>query len=128
MVNLGEGHAITFDISFTNPSCFTSIQSGAHLKEDKAGEKRESVKRAKYGHLEGMGEGEDKGLTPFVIESTGRLGPTARAFMKKIVSIGEVAQAISYFYNALSSMTALYNSLMLKGARRKLRSLETIEF
>ena len=73
-----------------------------------------------------MGEGEDKGLTPFVIESTGRLGPTARAFMKKIV--GEVAQAISYFYNALSSMTALYNSLMLKGARRKLRSLETIEF
>jgi hypothetical protein len=54
------------------------------------------------------------GFTPFVIESTGRLGPAAHKFLT------EIGQGKSYYisqlYTALSALSALYNSLMLKGA------------
>jgi hypothetical protein len=65
------------------------------------------------------------GFTPFVVEATGRLGAAARNFIKKMAGEdGTNTYHLSNFYNALSAMTALYNSLMLKGAQRKLHALE----
>jgi hypothetical protein len=72
-----------------------------------------------------MGPGGAYGFTPFVVEATGRLGAAARNFIKLISGEdGTNTYHLSNFYNALSAMTALYNSLMLKGARRKLHTLE----
>jgi hypothetical protein len=76
---------------------------------DKVADYAEKV--AKYSPVPGMEAGGRGGFTPFVIESTGRLGPAAHKFLT------EIGQGKSYYlsqlYTALSALSALYNSLML---------------
>ena len=123
-ITMPEGTQYTVDVSLCNPSCHSMLMRKAYLNEDAAALIREKDKRDQYAHLEAGGS---RHFTPFVIESTGRLGPSANMFLKTIVS-NEGMSALTYFYNALSAMSALYNALMLKGARRKLSSLEKIVF
>jgi hypothetical protein len=103
----------------------TTAQQHTDRYAGRAAKMREEKKRQKYGGLPGMAQGGPYGFTPFVIEATGRLGACARNFIRNLAR-EEDTYTVSNFYNALSSMTALYNSLMLKGARRKLHSLEDL--
>ena len=115
----------TIDVSFINPACRSCLLYRTDRYPGRAARRREKGKRQKYGHLPGLGPGGVYGFTPFVVEATGRLGAAAKTFIKDIAS-EENTYHLSNFYNAMSAMTALYNSLMLKGARRKLHSLEEL--
>jgi hypothetical protein len=116
----------TIDVSYVNPSCYSYLQRGTDRVADRASQLREEEKKAKYGWLAGMGEGGNEGFTPFVVEATGRLGQAAMAFIKAVVPKDETF-ILSQFYGSMSAMGALYNSLMLKGAKRKLGELEWVE-
>ena len=64
-------------------------------------------------------------LAPFVVEATGRLGNRAKAFLSVMISRDETF-LLSQFYNALSSLVTLFNTLMYaKESVLKLASLET---
>ncbi len=115
----------TIDVSFVSPACRSCLRDRTDRYAGRAAKKREEKKRTKYGGLPGLGPGGAYGFTPFVVEATGRLGAAARTFIEDIAG-KENSYHLSNFYNAMSAMTALYNSLMLKGARRKLHSLEDL--
>jgi hypothetical protein len=120
-----ESQVFSIDVSFVNPACRSCLRRRTDRYAGRAAKMREEKKRQKYGGLPGMAQGGPYGFTPFVIEATGRLGACARNFIRNLAR-EEDTYTVSNFYNALSSMTALYNSLMLKGARRKLHSLEDL--
>jgi hypothetical protein len=113
----------TIDVSITNPSCVSSLALLSASIPDRAASAREDEKRQKYGHLPGMGVGGDKTFTPFVIESTGRLGPSALAFLK-ILSTPETRTTLSNLLGSISACIAFFNSLLLKCAKRRLGVLE----
>ena len=107
----------------STPSCLSYINAGqTHLHNGRAAELREEEKINKYGFLP-----KSEGFTPFVVEATGRLGNRAKAFLSVMISKDETF-LLSQFYNALSSLVTLFNSLMLKKAFLKLPSLETNVF
>jgi ribonuclease HI len=68
------------DVAVTNPACMSNLRKGAHKKADAASKAKERKKHAKYSDLPGLAAGGEGGMTPFVVESTGRLGPSALKF------------------------------------------------
>jgi hypothetical protein len=76
----------TIDVSVTNPSSVSSLALHSASTPDRAASVREDEKSQKYRHLPGMGVVGDKNFTPFVIETTGRLGPSALAFLNILSS------------------------------------------
>jgi hypothetical protein len=116
----------TLDVSLTNPSNRTNLSHNSHQVSDRAAINRENTKRDKDGHIPGLEAGGDRTFTPFVIESTGRLAPSAQAFFNKITA-QEFISLKSTFLNSLSACIALYNSLMLRCAKRRLGVLENFE-
>jgi hypothetical protein len=124
IVVLFASRQYTIDVSFVNPSSVSQLALGSAREQDKAATDRENHKIAKYSPVPGMEAGGRGGFTPFVIESTGRLGPAAHKFLT------EIGQGKSYYisqlYTALSALSALYNSLMLKGAQRMLSRMEMV--
>jgi hypothetical protein len=64
--------------------------------------------------------------TPFVIESTGRLGPSAQSFLKDITA-HEFGSLQSTFLSTLRACITLYNSMMLRCGKRHLGVLENFE-
>jgi hypothetical protein len=113
----------TLDVSITNPSCTSSLIIHSASVPDAAAVVREGLKRLKYGGLPGMAAGGDKNFTPFVIESTGRLGSSASAFLKTI-STHEHATLKSNLLGSISACIAFYNSVILRCAKRRLGVLE----
>ncbi|KAJ1438556.1 hypothetical protein B484DRAFT_392228, partial [Ochromonadaceae sp. CCMP2298] len=63
-------------------------------------------------------------FVPFIVEATGRLGPSALEFLNGALDSEDDSHARSYFLSAISACIALYNSLMISGATRKLSSFE----
>jgi hypothetical protein len=116
----------TLDVSLTNPACQSNIAHNSHLTHDRSSVNRENQKWAKYGHLSGLERGGDRSFTPFVIESTGRLGPSAQTFINDITSHTH-STIKSNFLSTLSACIALYNSMMLRCAKRRLGVLENFE-
>jgi len=92
-----------------------------------AAAEREKEKRAKYADVPGMGEGGAGGFVPFAVEVTGRLGLAARQFIKDITSIEDTFH-LSNFLSALSAMSALHLSMMVKNKMRKFSELERVVF
>jgi hypothetical protein len=62
-------------------------------------------------------------MTPFVVESTGRLGPSALKFIKEIKTDVDTFH-LTNFISTVSACCALYTSLMVANARRRLHERE----
>ncbi len=115
-------------MSFVNPGCRKYIrQSRSHEVHGAAAEEREKEKRKKYADVPGMGEGGTGGFVPFAVEGTGRLGRAAWKFIREIASI-EDTYHLSNFLSALSAMSAMHLSMMIKTKMRKFSELERVEF
>jgi hypothetical protein len=103
IVVLFASRQYTVDVSFVNPSV-SQLALGSAREQDKAATDREKHKIAKYSPVPGMEAGGRGGFTPFVIESTGRLGPAAHKFL------AEIGRGKSYYlsqlYTALSALSA----------------------
>jgi hypothetical protein len=113
------------DVAVTNPACVSNLRLGAHKKADAAAKAKERKKLIKYQDLAGLAAGEEGGMTPFVVESTGRLGPSALKFFK------EIKTDMDTFHNFISTVSAccaLYTSLMVANARRRLHEHESLTF
>ncbi len=118
----------TIDMSFVNPGCRKYIRrSRSHEVDGAAAAEREKEKRAKYADVPGMEEGGSGGFVPFVVEVTGRMGRAARKFLKDIASFDDTFH-LSNFFSALSAMSAMHLSMMIKHKLRKFTELEHVEF
>jgi len=115
-------------MSFVNPGCRKYIrQSRSHEVQGAAAAEREKEKRAKYANVPGMGEGGTGGFVPFAVEVTGMLGHAAWKFIREIASIEDTFH-LSNFLSALSAMSAMHLSMMVKNNMRKFSELERVEF
>jgi hypothetical protein len=74
-----------------------------------------------------LAAGGEGGMTPFVVESTGRLGPSALKFLKEVKSDFD-AFHLTNFISTVSACCALYMSLMVANARRRLHERELVIF
>jgi hypothetical protein len=116
------------DVCITNPSCRTTLVHGSDRTQDVGAGLRETSKRASYARIPSLHQDPYIGheFVPFVVEATGRLGPSALEFLKSSLDSEEDAHARLYFLSATSACIALFNSLMISGATRKLSSYEQV--
>jgi len=118
----------TIDMSFVNPGCRKYIRrSRSHEVEGAAAAERENEKRAKYADVPGMEEGGAGGFVPFAVEVTGRIGCAGWKFIRAIATI-EDTFCLSNFLSALSAMSAMHLSMMVKNKMRKFSELERVKF
>jgi hypothetical protein len=115
------------DVAVTNPACTPNLRCGAHKKADAASKAKERKKHAKHSDLPRLAAGGEGGMTPFVVESTGRLGPSALKFLKEVKSDFD-AFHLTNFISTVSACCALYMSLMVANARRRLHERELLIF
>jgi hypothetical protein len=66
-------------------------------------------------------------MTPFVVESTGRLAPSALKFLKEVKSEFDSLH-LTNFVTTVSACCAVYTSLMVANARRRLHERELLIF
>jgi hypothetical protein len=105
----------------------SNLRFGAHKKADAALKTKERKKHAKYNDLPGLAAGREGGMTPFVVESIGRLGPSALKFLKEVKSDFDSFH-LTNFVSSVSACCALYTSLMVANARRRLHERELLTF
>lgn len=74
---------------------------------------REQEKRDKYRTLLHGSADDDSAFVPFVIEATGRLGPTATSFLRKLLEDSKIYMAKSIFVCKLGAIIARYNAMMV---------------
>jgi hypothetical protein len=67
-------------------------------------------------------------FVPFIIESTGRLGPAAYAFLEEIKSKSRNSYSVSQFLSTVSACCALHTSLMIAFSYRALAERENLIF
>jgi hypothetical protein len=115
------------DVAVTNPASVSNLRLGAHKKADAASKTKERKKHAKYNDLPGLAAGGEGDMTPFVVESTGRLGPSALKFLKEVKSYFDSFH-LTNFVSTVSACCALYTSLMITNARRRLHERELLFF
>jgi hypothetical protein len=116
------------DVSITNPSCRTTLEHGSDRTSDVGARLRETSKRASYARIPSLrlAPYTNHQFVPFIVEATGRLGPSALEFLNGALDSEDDSHARSYFLSAISACIALYNSLMISGATRKLSSFEHV--
>lgn len=74
---------------------------------------REREKRDKYRAVLQGSVDDDSAFVPFVVEATGRLGPTATSFIRKLLDESKVYMAKSIFVCKLGAIIARYNAMMV---------------
>jgi hypothetical protein len=109
------------DVAVTNPACVSNLRLGAHKKADATAKAKERKKLVKYQDLTGLAAAGEGGMTPFVVESTGRHGPSA---LKTDVDTFHLTN----FTSSVSACCALYTSFMVANARRRLHEREPLVF
>jgi len=84
-IMLTIGNTIYYiDVAVASPSSQRAILAGSSVTPDAAATQREAEKRAKYAPLmEALGVNPAR-FIPFVVEATGRFGPAASNFLKKL--------------------------------------------
>jgi hypothetical protein len=99
-----------------------NLRCGAHKKADAAFKTKERKKHAKYNDLPGLAAaGGEGGMTPFAVESTGRLGPSE-------VKSDFDAFHLTNFISTVSASCAKYTLLMVANARRRLHECQLLIF
>ena len=102
-----------FDVSIVDPAAPTYLDRGSDRSPDVAAKYREGVKTARF-----VKEGVDTvaQCVPFVVESTGRLGPAALAFFKRHIEENHRAKGWE-FMSKISASIARWNSRMVEEMR-----------
>jgi hypothetical protein len=118
-----------FDVTITDPGGKIHVtRNQAARREDAAAMAREHAKREKYTKvvglcvspqvLEDVHSSAQQKFIPFAVEATGRLGPMARQFLKKLNDDNPVfSHEISFFLYAMGACIARCNSQMITKCR-----------
>jgi hypothetical protein len=78
-----EDTMVLIDVAVVDVGCATYLQAGAAGRADAAAEAREKDKRSDFRRtFNGIS---DDQFVPFVVEATGRLGPSAKSFLDTVV-------------------------------------------
>jgi hypothetical protein len=85
-LRLADGQVIVLDIVIANPSAVRHLARASDVTVEAAALESESYKRAAIADL-GLGALQFR-FVPFAIETTGRLGPSARAFLGEFIGDG----------------------------------------
>jgi hypothetical protein len=121
---------LVFDVTITDPACKTHIRAHNAANRECAGAiSKEQLKREKYSRVAGLcvapnifdDEHLDKHykFIPFAVEATGRLGPTALLFLKKLrLDNPAISHEVSFFLYAIGAVIARANSQMIAKCRR----------
>lgn len=111
------GHEAKFiDVMVVHPGAHTYLERGSALVEDVANKAGEQVKRTKYSvvpHLQEHGN-----FVPFVVEATGRLGPSAMTWLRHLTA-GRDVFFRSRCLTTISAYIAMYNAKMIGAARAR---------
>ena len=101
------------DVSIVDPCCQTYVQHHhSNTVSNAAALAMANVKRRKYlPILESIGVNEPELLIPFVLESSGRLGPNAEAFLQKLEKVpsynGSDPMSLVHFFRRRCLITTL---------------------
>jgi len=112
-----EDRLLVIDVQVINPASQRYRQPGRIPDRDHACKIAERDKRNLYKYVDSPELIRSKCLIPFVMDATGRLGPTAKAFIEQFTSHHTFAR--SYFLNCLAATTAVYNTRAYTYARSK---------
>ena len=89
------------DVAIADPGCSTYLAKGSHSRADVAAEAREHDKRSQFKvSFRGIHASE---FVPFVVESTGRVGPAARAYL---ASLDIPPELLRRFFDRVSMLCA----------------------
>jgi hypothetical protein len=115
-----ESQVFSIDVSFVNPACRSCLRHRTDRYVGRAAKMREEKKRQrqKYGGLPDMLKG-DRWIHTLRGRSNGAPWNLRQKLHQGLSAGGGHLHCIQFLY-ILSAMTARYNYLMLKGARRKL--------
>ena len=114
------------DVSVVTPEApsFTQYPYLSHIRQDAAaecGEKRKRLYYSKVNEVNGIADSiPAESVIPFVIESTGRLGPAAFSFLNKIC--GTQTFKRSRFISEIALLCARYTGKMLVASRERFES------
>jgi len=123
---------IHLDVSIVNPAADLYVAAHSDTVIQAAATLGEQNKRAQYQHtLRTLGLRDDV-FVPFVIEATGRLGPSALAFLDHVTTLPglrghvDVAQTLKFLVGAITASIHRGNSLSMARSREQSRVLMTI--
>jgi hypothetical protein len=100
-VQFQDGKERYIDVAVADPGCSTYLAAGSSVRQNAAAEAREKDKRCSFkADFKGV---EAKEFVPFVIESTGRVGPAAMTFLQ---SLGAHPDMLRRFFEQVSVLCA----------------------
>lgn len=114
-ISFTDGSTTKFiDVSTVDPTCPSVNPGGTAAAQGFAAKAREIRKLAVYAQTDA---GEQGLLIPFVVETTGRLGPAAMKLIDSLSFNNTLAR--SQFLTAVSSTVAVFNARMLDHTRQQ---------
>jgi hypothetical protein len=109
-----EHEAKYIDVMVVHPGAQTYLQRGSAWTEDTASKAGEEIKRAKYSVVPQLLQ--QGHFVPFVVEATGRLGPSAMQWIRALTAGKDVLHR-SRCLSLISAAIARYNAKMIGAAR-----------
>ena len=106
-----------FDVAVVDPAAPSYLAKGSDKKEDVAAGQREMDKRAGWQAIGGV---EGAHFIPFVVEATGRLGPSALKFFNEKLISADGSHIAKLFLLKLNFTIARWNARMVLQARGKI--------
>ena len=103
-----------FDVAVVDPAAPSYLAKGSDKKEDVAAGQREMDKRAGWQAIGGV---EGAHFIPFVVEATGRLGPSALKFFNEKLISADGSHIAKLFLLKLNFTIARWNARMVLQAR-----------
>ena len=120
------------DVSVVNPAADRHVAAHSDTTPTAAAVLGEHGKRTQYQHtLRSLGLRDDV-FVPFVVEATGRLGPSALAFLDHVTTLPgvrghvDVAQTLKFLVGAITASVHRGNSLSMARSREQSQVLMTI--
>ena len=106
---------LIIDVAVVDPGAdkYTKHPPSSHRNPDSAAQAEETRKRAHYARI--VPAPTPATIIPFVLEATGRLGPSALAFLNKICRTHTYHR--SQFFNDISMLFAISAGNMLEATR-----------
>lgn len=120
IVIIHENRSMTIDVAVCNPAavCFREAAPSSIRVADSASHTSEIMKRGSYVAMGFITAGVDANFTAFVVESTGRLGKDAMAYVNRVGGAGNKDE-VNELIVSIGAITAYFNAQLLICLREK---------
>jgi hypothetical protein len=114
-----ETHFQIIDICVANPTCISSLLSGSDKRQLSAAHNKERAKKNLYGR--NINKDAFSNCVPFVLESTGALGPAAKKFLDDVCGFGSLTNDPEAIKEKRVNLVRTISSILVRAQAQLIR-------